>query len=68
MDAPQFNGDDNRDSLSPHQPPFCESCGVGEGEDCAAGCQCVSTCGCADCRAKEWAEQDAAEHPEKDAT
>lgn len=47
-----FNGDDDRDSLSPHQPPFCESCGVGDGEEC------LPECGCAQCRTADWDQQD----------
>ena len=59
MDAHSFVGDDDRDSLSPHQPPFCDSCGAGDGEECTA------ECGCAECRRREWDAQDVVEQAKK---
>lgn len=53
MDAPQFNGPDDREFGIDPDDERCESCGA------AADEPCEPTCGCVHCRAKEWAAQDA---------
>lgn len=55
MDAPQFNGDDNRDTLAPdpEAEERCPDCGVHVSEPCE------KTCGCSECRRREFAKQDA---------
>lgn len=51
MDAPQFNGDDNRDSLSAdyEEAEYCPDCRAHLSEPCAP------ECGCKACRQKELA-------------
>lgn len=50
MNAPQFNGPDDRDL-----DPACRDCGAGPDEPCDV------VCGCADCRKREFEALDAHE-------
>lgn len=54
MNASQFTGNDDRDTLAPdYERDACQDCGADANQPCAP------TCGCAHCRRREWAKQDA---------
>ena len=60
MDAPSFNGSDDRESLSLPPRQGCRDCGAVGLEPCKAGC------GCAHCRSIEWERQELAEQANKE--
>ena len=53
MDAPYYNGPDDREFGIDPDDERCASCGVAADEVCEAGC------GCPHCRRKEWDAEDA---------